>query len=243
MARYQLILAYDGTDFQGYQRQANARTVQGEFEKALTRLGWVGKATQFAGRTDCGVHAAGQSVAFDLQWNHSTDELVRAVNANLPVDVAAQLAREVAPDFHPRFDARGRTYRYQIACAPQRNPLRDRFAWQVWPELDLQLLRQAGQRLLGVHDFSAFGSALRRGGRTEREVFSATWQLQPGGLLFEVSANAFLYHMVRRMVYLQVQVGRQRLELDCLTLAVEAAQPQPPGLAPAHGLSLYEVCY
>lgn len=243
MARYQVILAYDGTDFQGFQRQSKARTVQGEVEAALARFNWQGKTILQAGRTDTGTHGAGQVIAFDLDWAHTPEELGRALNAELPLDVAVKSVRLAAPDFHPRFDAKGRSYRYKIYCQPERDPLRDRFAWRVWPEPNLTLLQQAARLLPGSHDFAAFGNPPRPGGQTVRVVYSAGWEPQAGGLLFEVAANAFLYHMVRRMVYLQVQVGQNRLELKQLAQAVNAAQPQPPGLAPAHGLVLQEVWF
>jgi tRNA pseudouridine38-40 synthase len=180
---------------------------------------------------------------FDLEWSHPIEDLGRALNAHLPADVAVRSVQVAAPDFHPRFDARGRTYQYQIYCDPERDPLRDRYTWRVWPELNLALLQQAAWLLPGIHDFSAFGTPPRPGGSTIREVFSAAWEPRSGGLLFEVSANAFLYHMVRRMVYLQVQIGKNLLELESFSKAVCAAQPQPPGLAPAHGLALKEVLY
>lgn len=243
MARYQVILAYDGTDFQGFQRQAKTRTVQGVVEAALASLGWQGHAILFAGRTDTGVHGEGQTIAFELEWPHSPETLGRALNAHLPVDVAVRSVREAAPEFHPRFDARGRTYHYTIYCEPTRDPLRDRFAWRVWPAADLALLQQAARLLPGVHDFAAFGTPPRVGGHTIREIYRTSWEPQAGGLLFEVSANAFLYHMVRRMVYLQIQIAQRRLELEHLAQAVNAAQPQPPGLAPAQGLVLKQVLY
>ncbi len=129
MARYQVILAYDGADFFGFQRQADGcgqRTVQGVVEQALRRIGWQGRAILFAGRTDVGVHASGQVIAFDLDWLHSTDALLAALNANLPADVAAQAAQLAADDFHPRYDARARCYRYRLFCQPRRDPLRER---------------------------------------------------------------------------------------------------------------------
>ena len=243
MARYQIILAYDGTDFLGYQRQAKGRTVQGVLETALSRLGWSDRATLFSGRTDSGVHAMGQVAAFDLEWAHPVEDLGRAINAYLPADVAVRSVRVAAPDFHPRFDAKGRIYRYQIYCEPDRDPLRDRYNWRVWPDLNRDLLQRAAGLLPGIHDFSAFGTPPRPGGSTTREVFSAAWEQRSGGLQFEVSANAFLYHMVRRIVHLQVQVGKDLLALESFTQAVQAAKPQPPGLAPACGLALKEVLY
>src|SRR5512142_2531393 len=113
MARYQLTLAYDGTDFFGSQRQAKRRTVQGELEKVLCKLGWTGRSILLSGRTDTGVHATGQVAAFDLDWSHSDEELVRALNATLPADLAVHQARTVDAKFHPRFDASSRRYRYR----------------------------------------------------------------------------------------------------------------------------------
>src|SRR5215212_4170966 len=114
MARYQLTFAYDGTDFFGSQRQAQRRTVQGELEKALCKLRWTGRSVNLSGRTDTGVHATGQVAAFDLDWSHSDEELVRALNAFLPADMAVHGARIVHEKFHPRFDATSRRYCYKL---------------------------------------------------------------------------------------------------------------------------------
>jgi len=246
MAHYQVILAYDGTAFLGYQRQKGARTVQGEVEKALARLNWQGSAILSAGRTDTGVHASGQVIAFELDWSHSAEELGRALNALLPVDVAARSVKETAPGFHPRYQARSRTYQYHIYCQQDRHPLKERFAWRVWPDVDLAKLQQAACLLVGSHDFAAFGNPPRPGGSTLRVVHQACWQAEAGGLQFEVSANAFLYHMVRRMVFVQVLVGQNRLSLPDLAEMLQGestTQPQTPGLAPAHGLVLVDVSY
>ncbi len=134
MTRFRAIVEYDGTDFLGFQRQAQGRTVQGELEAALSRIGWGGTAVLGAGRTDAGVHAAGQVIAFDFEWQHGDGDLVRALNANLPEDVAIKQAEACPAGFHPRFDARGRRYRYRLYNQPVRSPLAARWGWQVWPE-------------------------------------------------------------------------------------------------------------
>jgi tRNA pseudouridine38-40 synthase len=243
MARYQIILAYDGTDFQGFQRQGSKRTVQRELESSLRQLGWKGRAILSAGRTDAGVHASGQVVVFDLDWDHPLKELQNALNAHLPADVAVKYAKEAAADFHPRFDAIGRSYRYRITCQAERDPLSERFAWRVWPSVDWQLLQEAAALLVGVHDFAAFGRAMKPGESTVRMVYSAAWRQEGLDFDFEVSANAFLYHMVRRMVYLQVRVGHGRLSLDELEEGVTRAKKLSPGLAPPNGLRLMSVSY
>src|SRR3989337_127644 len=112
MVRYKVILAYDGTDFQGFQRQAKARTVQSVVEAALRSFGWQGKAILASGRTDTGVHASGQVIAFDLDWAHAPEALRSAINAHLPEDVAVQTVTQAADDFHPRYAAQARRYRF-----------------------------------------------------------------------------------------------------------------------------------
>ena len=129
MARYQLTLAYDGTDFFGSQRQAKRRTAQGELEMALRGLGWTDRSALLSGRTDSGVHATGQVAACNLDWAHTDDELVRALNAKLPGDISVWDAKIVRDDFHPRFDAISRTYSYQLFCDALRDPIRGPLAW------------------------------------------------------------------------------------------------------------------
>jgi tRNA pseudouridine38-40 synthase len=243
MAHYQVILAYDGTDFAGYQRQKSARTVQGEVEAALKRLGWAGLAILSAGRTDTGVHASGQVIAFDLDWRHAAGELKQALNATLPQDISAREVREREPGFHPRYDARERCYRYTIVCQEERNPLVERFAWRVWPGLQAECLQAAANRLVGTHDFAAFGSPPRPESSTIRTITAAEWQSEGDVLKFVVKANAFLYHMVRRLVYAQVLVGQGKLSLNDLQQGIDAQKALPPGLAPAQGLELAGVFY
>lgn len=244
MARYQVILAYDGTQFQGFQRQAKRRTVQGVVEAALLGLGWAGQAILAAGRTDTGVHASGQVIAFDLEWEHMPQELCAALNARLPEDVAAQTASLAEAGFHPRYDAIDRTYRYSIYCQAVRNPLLERYAWRVWPALDLDRLRHAAEALIGTHDFAAFGTPPRAHGSTRRTVFRAQWSSHPPELVFEVTADAFLYRMVRRLVNVQVEIGQGRCEVEAIRRYLESPPELPiQGLAPAHGLSLVKVNY
>jgi tRNA pseudouridine38-40 synthase len=249
MARYQIILAYDGTDFLGSQRQASSRTVQSELEKALRKLGWQGRSITLAGRTDTGTHASGQVAAFDLDWLHGLQKLQDALNANLPRDMAVREAKAASDHFHPRFDASSRCYRYRLFCANVRDPLRERFAWRVWPPVaEMTALAQIWP---GRHDFAAFGSSPHAGGSTERTVLSAAWQPQADEWFFEIRADAFLYRMVRRLVYAQVAAGQARLTAETLQQALDdpseagqvARSQIPASLAPASGLTLVDVSY
>ncbi len=249
MARYQVILAYDGTQFHGFQRQRRAlsplvRTVQGVFEEALRDLGWTGETILAGGRTDAGVHASGQVAAFDLAWEHPPQALLAALNAHLPEDVSVRELCATAVDFHPRYDALARHYRYRLYCEASRDPLRERYAWRVWPEVRLDCLQQAASPLPGAHDFAAFGTPPRAGGSTVRTVQQVAWQSTGNELVFDITADAFLYHMVRRLVFAQVAIGQGKLEPDIISKSlVDPGQKMIQGLAPPQGLALIEVVY
>lgn len=249
MARYQIILAYDGTHFVGSQRQTDSRTAQGELEKALKKLGWREQAVYLAGRTDTGTHASGQVAAFDLDWGHGIAKLQDALNANLPGDMAVREVKVAADTFHPRFNATSRLYRYRLFCARVRDPLRERYAWRVWPAVtDLTPLAEIWP---GTHDFAVFGAPLRKGGSTVRTVHSSEWQSHADEWIFEIRADAFLYRMVRRLVSVQVAIGQKRLNPQTLIQALDpraevrsqVAGQIPASLAPASGLTLVEVRY
>lgn len=265
MARYQVILAYDGAGFAGSQRQTSTtlspgtsttlsptrrkRTVQGELEDALRKLGWKGRSVLLAGRTDSGVHATGQAAAFDLDWPHTDDDLLHALNANLPADLAAQAARIVPPTFHPRFDALSRRYCYRLFCQPVRHPLREKTAWRVWPAVDGEVLQATAALFIGRHDFAAYGSPPRAGSGTVRTVMQSAWKRLEDEWQYEVQADAFLYRMVRRLVFVQVAAAQGKLPAEAVARSL-AGQAEawkrgalPAGLAPAHGLTLVEVCY
>ena len=249
MARYKAILAYDGSGYYGFQRQAKRaqhpkHTVQTVVEEALQGLGWQGRSILAAGRTDTGVHASGQVIAFDLEWAHPPERLQAALNASLPPDVAVQAVQEVASDFHPRFDAKARLYCYRIFCQPVRDPLRERYAWRVWPGLDLQRLREAVAYLPGSHDFAAFGSSPQAGSSTIRNVLRADWQEDRDGLCFEILANAFLFRMVRKLVGYQVTIGQGELAPEELAYRLEDGRSAlVKNTAPPQGLNLVEVMY
>jgi tRNA pseudouridine38-40 synthase len=244
MARYQVNLVYDGTLFSGFQRQAQGRTIQGEVEDALGQLGWQGTSLLAAGRTDRGVHARGQVIAFDFEWGHTELALQQALNACLPPDVAVHQVRLARDDFHPRYDALARRYCYRILLSSVRDPLRERYAWRVWPVPELNRLEQAASLLIGMHDFAAFGTPPQVGRSTSRQIYQASWWEDGDELSFEVTGNAFLYRMVRRLVGVQVHIAQGRLSMQALSDYLE--QPDERRvliLAPPQGLTLMEVYY
>ena len=244
MARYQVILAYDGTGFQGSQRQVNIRTVQGELEKSLRKYGWSGKSVLMAGRTDTGVHATGQVAAFEMDWTYTEDKLLRALNADLPPDIAIRNLTTAPEDFHPRFDAIARKYSYRLFCESIRNPLREKLAWRGWPVFEESVLQQTADLFLGTHDFAAFGSRTTPKGTTVRTVTKTEWRKMPDGeWQFEIQADAFLFRMVRRMVFVQVAVAQGGCSARDVQIALSKQKALLSGLAPAHGLTLTEVTY
>jgi tRNA pseudouridine38-40 synthase len=257
MEHYQVILAYDGSHFKGFQRQAKARSVQGVVEGALRKLNWQGKSILAAGRTDTGVHATGQVIAFELEWKHGAQDLLTALNSLLPSDVAVKEVRLVCPSFHPRYDASWRKYLYRIYCQPVREPLLEPYAWRVWPAVDIKVLSVAARPLIGTFDFSAFGTPSQSGGNAVRCVLQSDWKQETPYLVFEITAQAFLYHMVRRVVFMQVMIAQGKLTVDDLqqalktgsTIKIHGEQGKGlsnrlvHGLAPPQGLVLAEVYY
>jgi tRNA pseudouridine38-40 synthase len=251
--RYRAILAYDGTAYLGFQRLAgNQPTIQGTVEAAIAKISGQPVTVIGAGRTDAGVHATGQIIAFDLLWKHDDDDLIRAINATLPDDIAVQRLERAAPDFHPRYYATSRTYQYFVYEAQIRQPMMARMSWWVRPpihqRLDIDRMNWAAAKLLGVHDFASFGRP-PQGDRTTRQIFRSEWAIEvptQGTRLISycIEANAFLYRMVRAVVAALVEVGLYRMTIEAF---IEAFQAKDRGrikyLAPPHGLTLVAVNY
>jgi len=237
--RYRARVEYDGTDFSGFQLQPGTRTVQGELEAALARLnGGARVRVDGAGRTDAGVHAIGQVIAFTWPGRLPEDELGRALQATLPVDVAIRDLRRAPARFHPRFAARYREYRYTVWNGP-RSPLRERYAFGVRTPLDTAAMARAGSVFVGRHDFTAFGVADRQPVRTLHWVRVR----REGSLVtIDVAADAFLRQMVRRIVASLIEVGRGTLDERAVAEALASRQPALHGaVAPARGLCLRRV--
>ena len=241
--RYRATIEYDGTDFVGYQVQAKGRTVQGEIEKSLKQVTQAEIRIDGAGRTDAGVHATGQVIAFNCYWRHPLEELHRALNALLPDDIVIRELSVTKPAFHPRFNAISRTYCYQIVTQPWPAVLLRRYAYHLNRPLDIAAMNQASQLLLGQHDFASFGKP-PQGHNTVRTLSEAAWTAKAGRVTFRITANAFLYRMVRTIVGTLAQVGLGHLQIDDVKRILEAkdlTSSAPP--APAHGLCLVSVTY
>ena len=245
MAPYQITIAYDGTEFCGFQRQVTDRTVQGELEKALRRLGWNESSILSAGRTDSGVHASGQVVSFNLDWGHPQQKLLVALNDLLPDDISVKDLSLAPEGFHPRYDARARRYRYQLYFNPIKDPLKERFFWRVWPELDENMLRSASKLFIGKYDFRAFGRPPNEKSTSVRTINALDWEFSEDGSLanMNIEAQAFLYHMVRRIVFVLVRTAQGRISLSDVKGSIEKQIELPAGIAPAKGLILEEIIY
>jgi tRNA pseudouridine38-40 synthase len=249
LERVKAVLEYDGTNYRGWQRQSDARTLQATCEAALAEVLQSEVAVVAAGRTDTGVHARGQVVHFDHAARLGASELRRAWNARLPDDIwIARLSRS-RPDFHARHDARARTYRYRLALGSNRHsPFVRRYAWPVSGELDWARIEAATGRLVGSHDFRAFAkgappaSGATPAGRCQ--VVSARWRQTREGRALEITADRFLRHMVRALAGALVATGRGRIGPQAIERALaEGGQRPAAGYAPPNGLFLWKVTY
>ena len=243
-ANYRAALEYDGTAYAGFQRQKQAPTIQGAVEAALFSLTHEQVRITGAGRTDAGVHAHGQVISFRCGWCHSSAELQRALNALLPADIAVRALDRAADDFHARYSATRRTYIYSIYQDAIRSPLHERYAWHIDARLDTPAMQAAADTLLGPLDCSAFGQDPRGGESTSRWIYSARWQEEAPLLHFEMTADAFLRGMMRRIVGNLVQVGLGKLTaagFEEILRSRSMARSAPP--APARGLCLWCVEY
>jgi tRNA pseudouridine38-40 synthase len=239
-----LTLAYDGTSYVGWQRQAAGESIQGLLERALMPFDGTPIVVHGAGRTDAGVHALGQVASLQFAPAHDPATVLKALNARLPVDVRV-LAVEVVPDdFHARFSATGKTYRYQIRNAPIANPFERLYEWHLSEPLDIPAMQQAARALVGRHDFAAFQSAGTEVSSTVRTMHRAEVRGENDVLTFEISGDGFLRHMVRALAGTLVDVGRgTRAPENMARLLGGAARSDAGATAPPHGLFLMSVHY
>ena len=257
MRTLKLTLAYDGTGYAGWQRQAGAETIQALVETALQPLEGRAVTVHGAGRTDAGVHALGQVASVRLAHRIGVDALPRALNANLPPAVRVLRAEEAGERFHARFDARGKLYRYRLATADVAHPLDLRYAWHVPQPLDLAAMQAAGALLEGRHDFAAFQAAAGEAATVSTVRCIAALRIAPepmpdwraadsgGGIIgIELQGDGFLRHMVRAIVGTLVEVGGGRRDAAGVAAALASrSRGQAGPTAPARGLFLVRVDY
>ena len=251
MPMLRLVLEYDGTDFHGWQSQPSVRTVEGVLRDAIQRVTTELPAMTAAGRTDAGAHSHGQVVGLTLEREWEPERLESALNAVLPDDLAVRAAERAPAGFHARFDALTRTYRYVVVGRRERAPLLRRYAWQVAGAMDLDAMRRAAALFAGTHDFGGFGRSPRPGGSTVRTVshieVRRVMPLADGDApvyVIEVSADAFLYGMMRGIAGALVAVGRGRADAaDIEAMLARDHEVRTVTVAPARGLHQWTVTY
>jgi tRNA pseudouridine38-40 synthase len=259
MSAFRITLAYDGTDYVGWQRQAAGTSIQGLVEHALSELDEGEVTVAGAGRTDAGVHALGQVASFSLRRNLDRAVLLRALNARLPPAVRALDAADVADGFHARFAAQAKTYRYRLWNAEVLSPFERTHTWHVpAPRLDIEAMSAAAAMLEGRHDFASFQSTGTDVRSTERVVFSsrlvdaaaddrapiAPSERRAALIVYEVTGDGFLRHMVRTIAGTLVEVGRGKRSAAWIADVLAARDRSAAGpTAPANGLFLVSVDY
>ena len=241
---YRLDVAYDGGGFRGYARNAGVRTVQGVIEAALERVLGEVPTTSVAGRTDAGVHAHHNVVSFELESPvEDLDQVRRSLDALVGPEIVIWAFAEAAPDFDARFSASARSYRYFIDESPAADPLQRHRVWHVGQILDGDAMNTTAAGFVGEHDFSSLCRAAE-GRSPVRRVLSATWAREDGLLVFSVTASSFCHQLVRSMVALCVDAGRGKVPADAVPGILAAKDRHAArGVAPPHGLTLWEVSY
>jgi len=237
-----LTIAYDGTDYAGWQRQANAVAVQEVLELALAQLYGLEIKTAAAGRTDAGVHALGQRVVFTAENLIPLEKLPMVLAKFLPKDISALKAELVPDDFNPRFHAKKKTYVYKIHNAF--NPFVNRYSAFVPHSLDLAVMQQAACHFIGEHDFAAFCATGGSAKTTVREIYNCSVNKGPDLVEITVTGNGFLYNMVRIIAGTLLYVGSGKIKPSAIPEIINSRDRKQAGkTAPAHGLTLLEVVY
>ena len=259
-----ITLAYDGTRFVGWQRQARGahgarlrrgvelegESIQGLLEEALATFEGGPVTAHGAGRTDAGVHALGQVASATVSFPHPIETVARALNARLPEDIRVLEVTDAPADFHARFSARAKTYRYQLRAGSVGDPFTRAFVWQLAERLDVAAMREAAAALVGTHDFAAFRSAGTETSSTVRTI--ARSELVDSGadplaralITYEVTGDGFLRHMVRAIVGTLVEIGRGWRPRDSVAQLLNGGTRADAGAtAPPHGLFLVRVDY
>jgi tRNA pseudouridine38-40 synthase len=244
MRNLKLTLAYDGTNFHGWQVQPQLRTVQGELQQALQKLFNHEVAVTGSGRTDAGVHAHGQVANVETERTMDTGAVLRGANALLPEDLRVIAVEEASAQFHARHSARRKMYRYRIWRLPIVSPFERRYVYPFRYPLDESLIDSATKLFLGTHDFTSFCANATEVEDRTRTIYSAEWTRSATEWMFDINGNGFLQYMVRTIVGTLLEVGQRKITPEQLIEVFEARDRRAAGpTAPASGLHLMRVEY
>lgn len=244
MKRFMLRVAYDGTNYHGWQAQDNAITIEQVLNEALMKL--TGESIEVVGasRTDAGVHALDNVAVFDSETTIPGEKIMYALQPMLPKDVIIQYSCQVADDFHPRYCNTWKTYEYQIDNGKRENPKYSRYSWHVKEALDIDAMNAAASYLVGVHDFASFCAAGAQVKSTIRTIYSCQVEREGQLVYIQISGNGFLYNMVRIIAGTLINVGKGAWKPERVLEALEAKDRAKAGpTAPAKGLTLQEIQY
>lgn len=244
MARILLTIEYDGTLYAGWQRQKNAVSVQQTIEEAIFALTGFGTVIHGAGRTDSGVHALAQTAHFDTVANIPAEKWAFALNTKLPEDIVIRASREAPPDFHARFSAKGKRYRYCMHTGEQPLAIGRNYIWHTCRKPDTALMQKAFADIVGKHDFRAFMAEGSEVKDTVREIYSADMDIGGEIIAIDITGSGFLYNMVRIIAGTALDIGCGIIARDSFKKALESKKREDLGMtAPAKGLTLICVEY
>lgn len=239
-----IIISYDGTDYYGWQKQNGMPTIQEEIEKALKKITSEDIEINGSGRTDRGVHALGQCASFTTESRVPADKFKLALNSNLPSYIRILESDEQPLDFHARFNAKGKTYLYQIYNRRINSPFYSRYAYHIPYELDIKRIEKASKLLIGEHDFHAFMASGSQIKNTVRSIYEINFNKNNDLLAFEITGSGFLYNMVRIIAGTFIDIGSGKRNPKCITAAISSGNREVLGhTARPEGLFLKEVYY
>lgn len=244
MPRFKLVVAYDGTNYHGFAKQNNALTIQEVLERAIESVLQKPVEIVGAGRTDAGVHAKDQCCTFDGETSIQVRNLARAINSRLPNDIVVKEVQIAADDFHPRYAAKNKTYRYQILNSDTKDPFLYKYAYFYPYHLDIERMQEAAAYIIGEHDFKCFCSAGSGVHSTVRIIYDLSIIKQDELIHIDICGNGFLYNMVRIIAGTLLKIGAHKLSVNDITTIIESKNRNLAGpTAPPEGLTMLKINY